>query len=302
MDAKSENDKVKPGLKTVIGIAKYILAISLVAMVIANADREKILHHLAMVRPQYLILCFVFLNITQIISVFRMRVYLKANGLNLAFYPALKLYYAGMFFNNVLPGGIGGDGYKILVLKRKHGLSAITGTRIQVSERANGLMVLILMLAPLLYITEYYSRFPSSIFIAFGFAVSALAVYIVASRILLKERPCVSLSASKYSFLVQTFSILAALTLLYGMHAPGFTADYLFLFIIASILSAVLPVTVGGLGVREATFFYSASLGADYLIPEFGVAFCLVYYVLYLLSSFIGLLCLKNQRSSDNQH
>lgn len=56
-------------------------------------------------------------NISKIISSIRLNRYFKDINLSLSQTYNLKLYYLGMFYNLFLPGGIGGDGYKIYIIK-----------------------------------------------------------------------------------------------------------------------------------------------------------------------------------------
>ena len=63
--------------------------------------------------------------------------------------------------------------------------------------------------------------------------------------------------------------------------------DVLVLFLISSIV-AVLPITIGGVGVRELTFLY----GFNYLgmSANSGVAFSFLFFIITMLSSLIGVL------------
>ena len=51
----------------------------------------------------------------------------------------IKLYYVGMFYNLFLPGGIGGDGYKVWMLRREFSSSWKSLILISFLERLNGL-------------------------------------------------------------------------------------------------------------------------------------------------------------------
>ena len=61
--------------------------------------------------------------------------------------------------------------------------------------------------------------------------------------------------------------------------------DYLTLFLISSVV-AVLPISIGGIGVRELTFLYGFSLiGGD---TTMAVTFSLIFFVITALSSLLG--------------
>ncbi len=54
----------------------------------------------------------------------------------------LRLYYTGMFYNLFLPGGVGGDVYKVMVLKKRE-LSILSATKATLLDRVTGLLVLL---------------------------------------------------------------------------------------------------------------------------------------------------------------
>ncbi|MGI9551063.1 MAG: lysylphosphatidylglycerol synthase domain-containing protein [Aurantibacter sp.] len=61
---------------------------------------------------------------------------------------------------------------------------------------------------------------------------------------------------------------------------------YLFIFLISSIV-AVLPLTIGGIGSREVTFYYGAALfGLD---ENSSVSISLVFFLISALISFFGI-------------
>jgi hypothetical protein len=66
----------------------------------------------------------------------------------------------------------------------------------------------------------------------------------------------------------------------------GYMEDYLLVFLVSSIV-AVLPISIGGMGVRELTFLY----GSQYLgiNSELAVSISLMFYLITALVSFTGL-------------
>jgi len=56
---------------------------------------------------------------SKVFSAFRLNGFFRCTGLQLSDRANLRLYLLGMFYNLFLPGGIGGDGYKIYMLNRK---------------------------------------------------------------------------------------------------------------------------------------------------------------------------------------
>jgi len=62
------------------------------------------------------LLCFTF---SQLISSFRLLYFFKNIQLPITVLYNLRLYLQGMFYNIFLPGGVGGDGYKIVILSKQ---------------------------------------------------------------------------------------------------------------------------------------------------------------------------------------
>ena len=92
------------------GVALYI--------VFRNIDRQQFVHVIFRADPRWLFAAVVLYNLSKIVSAFRLNYYFRDMRLRLSEKDNLLLYYIGMFYNLFLPGGIGGDGYKVYVLNR----------------------------------------------------------------------------------------------------------------------------------------------------------------------------------------
>lgn len=68
--------------------------------------------------PFFLALAVLAFNGSKIISAFRLNQFYKAVEVNLTEKYNLALYYLSMFYNLFLPGSIGGDAYKVYLLKQ----------------------------------------------------------------------------------------------------------------------------------------------------------------------------------------
>ncbi|MGO3305930.1 MAG: lysylphosphatidylglycerol synthase transmembrane domain-containing protein, partial [Sphingobacterium sp.] len=72
--------------------------------------------------PGYFLLGLLSYAISQIIASSRLNTFLQAIGLNVSERYNMRLYQLGLLYNFFLPGGIGGDGYKIYFLKKNHNI------------------------------------------------------------------------------------------------------------------------------------------------------------------------------------
>src|SRR5690606_3030807 len=100
--------------------------------------------------PIFFILAFFVFFISQVITSTRLNGIFRGIGLHISEKYNFKLYLLGMFYNLFLPGGIGGDGYKIFFLRRKF---KIKGRRLLMAiffDRLSGLWALCLITAALI--------------------------------------------------------------------------------------------------------------------------------------------------------
>jgi uncharacterized membrane protein YbhN (UPF0104 family) len=88
---------------------------------------------------------------------------------------------------------------------------------------------------------------------------------------------------------VQFLQLLSAVALIFALPQELPIIELLVLFLISSIVS-VLPITIGGVGVRELTFLYGLKfIGWN---PDIGIAFSFLFFSITLLASLIGVLFL----------
>ena len=205
-------------------------------------------------------------------------------GLNWTIALQARLYLLGMFYNLFLPGGIGGDGYKAFIYQKTSGLSLKRGLSALLLDRISGvwaLAVWVVILAAFVVGLPFYER-PWMYVIAgiLGSIGYGLLVYLF-----FKNTWGNFWKGSFLSLGVQGAQLLSALFLLWSLHAEQDILGYLVVFLISSV-AAVLPLTIGGMGSREITFYYgSLWLGLDQTI-SLGIS--LLFFALTALVSFTG--------------
>jgi uncharacterized membrane protein YbhN (UPF0104 family) len=288
---QEEEKQVQNNLpKTVL---KFLLAAGFLGLVLHNMDLSELRAHLAGASFALLLISFVFLNVAQVFSALRMQFYFESVGvkLNLAF--SLMLYYVGMFYNLIFPGGIGGDAYKVYLIKKRMELSVKEGIRLLLANRANGLAILVILMLSSLYLIGISHVIPfSAVIITLLIIISTISYFILA-KWLLKEPFLVAFGALKYSIWVQAFTVISMMLVAVALGGEEHLPEYVFLFLLAAVMG-VLPLSIGGLGIREATFLYGAIYFNDWLgIPldkEFGVAISLTFFAISALASLIGMI------------
>ncbi|MDD5507888.1 MAG: lysylphosphatidylglycerol synthase transmembrane domain-containing protein [Bacteroidales bacterium] len=220
---------------------------------------------------------------SKVISSFRLNILFRLTGIPLSSVTNMKLYLVGMFYNLFLPGGIGGDGYKIYLLNRHFDIKARKILGAVFMDRVAGIAMLWVVALCFLYFVEPHLPYRFLIFIAIPLLCGGLYM---GMKWLFRDYVPAYLPVSLYSIGVQLMQVMCAYTILLAFHHEGQNYSYLFLFLISSIVT-IIPITVGGAGMREITFLYGAQfLGVD---THLSVALSLMFYFITVIVSFCGI-------------
>jgi len=249
-----------------------------------------------------------------VLSTIRWRAVLHALGQDAPLRHLLSYNLAGLFVSNVLPTTIGGDVLRVSRLSRENGetaesfasvvLERLTGwlvlpvltfagfivnpglrhlgtaTQVAVSLAAGTLVALLLLLAAVAN-----QRFGARVNGSSGWRKFAAAVHLGIER--LRHHPAAAANVLLTGFAYQLVLVLAALLAAkaVGMDA-GVGPTALLAFFPAVLIAQVLPVSISGLGVREASFIlFLHPLG----IPDAqAIALGLLLYLLNVAVSLLG--------------
>ncbi len=268
-------------------IIQLLISFTALYIVLVKTDTVKLLEIIRTANPWHLILAFVVFNISKIINAFRLNRFFRAVGLNLKELYNLQLYYIGMFYNMFLPGGIGGDGYKIYILKKNHSMKMVNVFNAVFWDRVAGVFALVFLTAVLLLPSTFAELHGEYVPAVYSILVLCYPLSWLLTRILYRQFTGVFLITAWESILVQVTQAVSAWFILLALAIPSHHIDYLAIFLVSTV-AVVLPITVGGAGAREITFFYSLSyLGLD---PNAGVALSLIFFAISAVSALIGML------------
>lgn len=242
----------------------------------------------------------------------RWRALVRARGVVVPLKRLVTLYFVGGFFNIMLPTGVGGDAVRAYELAQ-HTREAELAVGTVLVDRALGLLVLLLLAAMAL---PFWSG-PFEPWVAW--LVGALALASLAGMILLLAgRPLVAvyhrlparlgalidrpvlrrlyLSLSGYSgrSLAEAIAVSVLFNLLlvavnqliglgFGVHLP---AGQYVICVSLSAFASTLPISLGGLGVRESAF---AELFGQVGVPvALALSMSLTFYLMNVVSGLIG--------------
>jgi hypothetical protein len=230
----------------------------------------------------WLIMATVLFTLSKVVSSYRLNIYFKNISVDLKHVENLKLYWLGMFYNLFLPGGIGGDAYKVILLNRqqKHPVKKLTAAVLldRISGVA-GLGILVAIYYFLIYKGEQYSYW-----IVAAIIPGLLLYYIIVKKFF------PSFTKSFWStlwlgLLVQFIQVMCVYCLMSSIDITTHTNQYVFLFLLSSIV-AILPFTIGGLGAREVVFLWgSEQFNLD---THQSIYISILFYLITLTISFVG--------------
>ncbi|HWR00697.1 MAG TPA: lysylphosphatidylglycerol synthase transmembrane domain-containing protein [Chlorobaculum sp.] len=276
---------------------QVLLTVAALVIVLSKTDMPRLSTIIRNADPWYLLAAFLFFNISKLVNALRLNRFFRAIGLQLSTWYNLKLYYLGMFYNLFLPGGVGGDGYKIYVLRKNHGITVLNIFNAVFWDRISGIFALVFLSAVLLVPSSFAMLYPGQMHWIWLVAGAAYPLSLLLTRLFYRQFMPVFIMTAIESIVVQGTQVISAWLILMALSATSHQIDFLAIFLISTI-ATILPLTIGGAGAREATFFYALShLGLDVNI---GVALSLIFFAIASVSSLAGILSkIRHEKTSN---
>lgn len=237
--------------------------------------------------PRWVAASLVALHIAQLYSAFRTRFYLIRRDIELSHKASLHLHYVGGLFNALLPGSTGGDVYKAWWLKAHAKRSLGNMFLLMLAGRANGLWILGVMCCAMgLFSESIRQLIPFASVMLLLLLVTGSAAYHLLALAVFKESLEHQYTAGwRYSLGVQVLLLVSAWCILRAIGVTEHVLDYLLLFQLSCILS-MLPIAIGGIGIRELTLLKGSMLLG--FSAEIGLALGLAFSLINLSISLIG--------------
>ena len=216
-------------------------------------------------------------------SSWRLLSFFRSVNLKLNPWYNLRLYFLGLFYNVLLPGGIGGDGYKIYILNKAHKIPAKKLFWAIMFDRLSGLWAIGLITVGLIFLIPQINI---QIAIPLAIFTGGSAIYYFIAYKFFREYTRFFFQAHIKAVIVQSMQLLAIICVMFGQNFTGKYSPYLLSFLI-SALASIIPITAGGAGAREAIF----TKLADVFPMDKGLAVFLPssFYLISLLVALFGL-------------
>jgi len=219
---------------------------------------------------------------SMLFSSWRLLSFFKSIGLKLDWRFNLRLYFLGLCYNVLLPGGIGGDGYKIYLLHKRYKLPtkkvfwAILFDRLSGFWAIGAIVVGLIILIPSF---PYHLAYPLTIV-----SIGSVVYYFVARKFF-KDYTHKFFQGHAKAIGVQSMQLLSIVCLLMAQGFDGKFAPYLLSFLFSS-LAAIIPFSLGGGGIRDALFL---TLARQFnLTEDMAVYLSFGFYLISIIVALLG--------------
>ncbi|NLX73796.1 MAG: flippase-like domain-containing protein [Bacteroidales bacterium] len=272
--------------KKVVGnILKVVISGLAIYYVLSRIDLREIADKIKNANILLLLAALATYTASQLAAAFRLKVLFKRVPIDISHKENLKLYWLGLFYNLFLPGGVGGDGYKVYLIGKhlKRDIKSTIGAIL--SDRVSGLSVIVIFLLILIPLLDYNIPYKNWAWSAIPLVAAAFYLFL---RLFNRRLLPAYFQVISWALVVQGLQMLAAVLILSSLdaEAKGFYDAYIFLFFLSSIAGS-LPITLGGIGARELVFVW----GAQYLSINAGsaLALSLLFYTASALCALPGI-------------
>lgn len=273
-------------VKTVLKIAvTTALLIWVFSKVDINAVKKRLLH------PQYwemYLAAIVFFFLSMLVSAWRLMSFFKSLGLNINSRYNLRLYFLGLFYNFLLPGGIGGDGYKMYLINKTYKTPLKKLFWAVIFDRLSGLWAIGLIIVALIFMLP---QIKISLFLPAGIFLAGSAIYYFVAWKFFADYTKYFFQAHGKALLLQLFQVLAVICLILGQPDANLKFPPYLLAFLVSGFGILIPVSAGGAGAREGIFTVLAkNFPAVFPIkPDLGVFLASSFYLISLTVALLGI-------------
>ncbi|MCX7703539.1 MAG: flippase-like domain-containing protein [Planctomycetota bacterium] len=280
------------------------------------------------IRLEFVAFALLLYTLTNIKGIIRWQILLKAVNVKLSFFSALRLTYVGNIFSIMLPGVVGGDAVKALILHREKGERFSVALTSALGDRVLGtlaMLAVILFVAPFLHISSVKSQTLTLITIFFTIFTASFLLFLFAPwieeplkrlfvrlpwrrfslRVLfasfkLRRRFLHSLFAFLLSIPAHLLSVIAVFFLLkaISLDAPFLPLTYA---VLVALLLEAIPISIAGLGVGEQAFDWLFSLLFVGEVSVIGAEVALLMHITRIASSVPGLFFLFWKEKKEPQ-
>ena len=301
--------------KVLIQLVKILISIVLIVFLLTKLGLRDVADQFATANFWWIIVGVIAFVLSNILGSLQWYLLMKTQGIEIPLLQAISYYHVGLFFNNFLIGYVGGDAIRIYDISKVSGkssqaistvffdrligfvmlttlalIAAIAWRNIFHSTTVIVIIVIIFLCWIISFVVLFNERFAQKIGWIFQFVfprkIKNKIKEIYSSINSFKHKKKTLNQVLIISVFVQTFRILvhffAALSV--GIHAQ---IQYFFIFVPVIALLSSLPISIGGIGVRESSGVALFSQVNSFQ-PQAIVAMEFLAYLIGLLSTLPG--------------
>jgi len=225
---------------------------------------------------------------SKVATAIRLNAYFANIHIFLSFWENWRLYLIGMFYNLFLPGGIGGDGYKVYLLNNQFKTPVKELLKASLLDRLGGLIAILGLLFGILLLIDLSLPFGEPWVSNAVFSVGLIGLvpgFWLLQKLLFSNFLPSFWQGIFWSLVGQLAQMAAVVCLLLALGVQDKFLAYQAVFLLSSIV-AVLPLTIGGVGARELVVVYSHSYAG--IQETEAVAFSLLFFLISAAVSLSG--------------
>ncbi|MEO0108594.1 MAG: lysylphosphatidylglycerol synthase transmembrane domain-containing protein [candidate division WOR-3 bacterium] len=299
------------------GFLRIAVGLGLLCYLLTKVDLASAWAVMRLAQPGWLIVATLSFLGFLVISNWRWKILLDARSLRFSFGYLLRVYLISWMFNNILPTSIGGDVARIAYTARG-GRKAIAFAATLVDRIVGfvGLFFFALVMSVVLwFVTHTHWYLALNLFGFLGLVAITLILfsdraYRVAARVCQRIRifrlgeriDTIYCAVKEYrsARVALVWSFLTSLLLQFTLALTWYTtarsvdgrALLLYFCLLIPIIGVItmVPISIGGLGVRENSFrvFFTAERMSNHLTQEQAIATALLYLVITILFALVG--------------
>lgn len=317
-------------MKSLFNILRVAIAIVLLVWLLTKVNIKESLLQLRNANLLFLLLAMVVFLGLILISVWRWKIILDARNQYFTTNYLIKVYFACCFFNNILPTSIGGDVIRVIyTIKENNKTLAFSATLVDRMIGFVGLFFFALCASLLLLILKQKTSF--LLLNVFGFLILILIVLVLFSdrahqlfsRIFrhiklfrigeIFEKVYTAVKEYRRFKMALLVSFLLSILLQADQAVTWYLAGYAvgarvsvfyyFLYIPIVGLLTMIPLTIGGLGIRENSFVaFFSNLGVAGAVATSTSLLFLIINFIYALIGGIVFLFLKRSKEKKERY
>ncbi|MFQ5428327.1 MAG: YbhN family protein [Thermodesulfobacteriota bacterium] len=299
--------------KVLTTLIKFFVSGGILYLLFRNMDLKQFFHDIRTVSPYAIIFVALFFICLQAISAFRWSIILRKD-VEVPYRKLLAIYFVGMFFNNFLPTMVGGDIIKGVYLYRESRKGGVSVASIFM-DRYSGFSALIIITSIAL-VTGYTliqgTGLPGFLLLLIGgYTAASLVIWVgplhswamkifarihfygINHKIDALYKTLMGYKGHKdilVKIMFLSFVVQAGVIVGYYIFAQSLGIEvrlaYFFFFIPIATVITMLPISVGGLGIREGAFVYLFTMvGAT---KAQALSLSLIWYAVMVAVSMIG--------------